>query len=247
MAILPLELIVSLPEQLLGHIPITNISNIFTKRLEEDVEASDNEEDEEEDESEAGSEVGEGSSDKIPNLSQMFNVGQYLRASVVNVSSGKGASAQLSTFGAANKRGNEEWKASRRCELTLEPSTVNAGVSKNDLKTGGLVLQATVKSVEDTGYILDFGIATNQDQSDKSTLTSFLPFKALKPLRKSGDVPTHALTAGGIISAKVSKLADNGRTCTVSVSPNEVVVVVAVVVSSRSSSETVVFCEIAFF
>lgn len=218
-AILPLELIVSLPEQLLGHIPITNVSSIFTKRLEEDFEDSSDEDEEEE--SEAGSDAGQGSSDKIPNLSQMFNVGQYLRASVVNVTSGKGA-AQLSTFGANNKRGNEEWKASRRCELTLEPSKVNAGVTKNDLKPGGLALQATVKSVEDTGYILDFGIATNQDESDKSTLTSFLPFKALKPLKKSGDLPSHAFTAGGIITAKVTKLAENGRTCTVSVSPNEV-------------------------
>lgn len=223
-AILPLELIVSLPESLMGHIPITNISSTFTKRLEEDVEASDDDDDEEEDEeSQDGSEAGDGtSSDKIPNLSQMFSVGQYLRASVVNVSSGKGASAQLSTYGSSSRRGNEEWKASRRCELTLEPAKVNAGVTKNDFKSGGLVLQASVRSVEDTGYILDFGIATNVDESDKSTLTSFLPFKGLKPLRKSGDVPPHATTAGGVISARITKLAENGRTCTVSVSPNEI-------------------------
>lgn len=155
----------------------------------------------------------------------MFNVGQYLRASVVNVVSGKNASAQLSSsYGAASKRGNEDWKASRRCELTLEPSKVNAGVTFNDLKSGnsGLILQATVKSIEDTGYILDFGINTNKDQSDKSTLTSFLPFKGLKPLRKTGDLPPQALTSGGIISTKTTKIADNGRTCTVSVSPNEI-------------------------
>ncbi|KAK9897002.1 hypothetical protein P389DRAFT_52084 [Cystobasidium minutum MCA 4210] len=227
-AILPLELIVSLPEQLLGHIPITDISSIFTKRLEEDVEASDDEDDEEESDEEdgdAGSNAGEGSSsDKIPNLTQMFNVGQYLRASVVNVVSGKNASAQLSsTYGAGSKRGNEEWKSSRRCELTLEPSKVNAGVTFNDLKSSnGSTLQATIKSVEDTGYILDFGINTNTDQSDKSTLTSFIPFKAIKPLRKSGDLPPQALTSGGIITARISKISENGRTCTVSVSPNEI-------------------------
>lgn len=224
-AILPLELIVSLPEQLLGHIPITNISSTFTKRLEADVEASSDEEDDEDDEaSEAGSDLGEGTSSnsKVPNLSDMFQVGQYVRASVVKVSPAKATSALLSTYGAGSRRGNEDWKGSRRCELSLEPLLVNAGVSHGDLKAGGLVLQASVKSVEDNGYVLDFGISTNSDASDKSALTSFLPFKDVKAAKKNPSWAPQSTTIGGIVTAKVSKITSNGRTCNVSILPQDV-------------------------
>ena len=43
--ILPLELIVSLPDQLMANIPITNISKAFRKRLEVEADASSDDED----------------------------------------------------------------------------------------------------------------------------------------------------------------------------------------------------------
>jgi rRNA biogenesis protein RRP5 len=118
-SIRPLELIVSLPGQLLGHIPITNISKAFTSTLESnDSDESDDEDDD----------------SGIPNLEDIFSVGQTLVASVVGT---KTASETKVSLGNGGKRSNDEdWKGSRRVELTLYPDVVNAQVRKEDLVAG---------------------------------------------------------------------------------------------------------------
>lgn len=125
--ILPLTLLVSLPNQLLGHIPITNISPQFTQRLEqmdqdEDMEPSDSEDEEDEESSPKGG---------LPDLGQMFSVGQYVRAAVTAVFQG-GASDPSGLY----RSRDELTKLCKRVELSLAPNLVNEGVKVEDLKSG---------------------------------------------------------------------------------------------------------------
>lgn len=122
--------------------PITNISKYLTERLEaagdldSDDEGSDeDEEDESEDEEMEGEPTPEGGKKKssaIPELSDLFKVGQWVRTAVVNVkSSEKGKYRSL-----AGREGDEKWRASQRVELSLDPKMVNEGVEKRDLEPG---------------------------------------------------------------------------------------------------------------
>lgn len=122
--ILPLALLVSLPNQLLAHVPITNVSTQYTSRLErieEEMDTSDVEEDEEE----------VANSRRLPELSQLFQVGQYIRAVVSAVN----APGTNDPSGLSRSR-DELAKNCRRVELSLLPVRVNEGVQKGDLKAG---------------------------------------------------------------------------------------------------------------
>ena len=118
----PLALIVSLPNQLYGHVPITQISSELTASLESmNVD----------DEPPSGDEEGEDADAKasrLPDLFDLFRPGQYLRCVVV-------ASHAAGTAGTGRARDDVE-KASGRVELGLTPEVVNRGVLKTDLKPG---------------------------------------------------------------------------------------------------------------
>jgi len=221
----------------MANIPITNISKAFRKRLEEEADASSDDESEEEEAEEDQDDVDasdkeESTSEKIgklPNLSDMFYVGQYLRVSVSRVLPPRATS----TFASSSKqRGNELWKSSRRAELSLEPEVVNEGVSLNDLKNGQIVLQGYVKSVEDNGYIVDFGLqlpgaSSSGNEQSSNTLTGFISFKDEEKAKKhavaAGDSwPKYRATLGGIVSARITKLAENARTCTVGIQQSDI-------------------------
>jgi rRNA biogenesis protein RRP5 len=125
-SIQPLALIVSLPNQLYGHIPITQISSELTASLESvDVE----------DEPPSGDEEG-GDADakaaRLPDLFDLFRPGQYLRCAVV---ASHAAGTTKSGAGTGRARDDVE-KASGRVELGLTPELVNQGVLKTDLKPG---------------------------------------------------------------------------------------------------------------
>ena len=114
----------SLPSQLFGHIPVTNISTQLTKQLESlDKE---NEETMEVDNEESGSK-------RPPELFEIFHVGQYLRAVVTSVRP-SGATAR-EVVGIRRKLDEVE-RACQRVELSVIPERVNSGVSKEDLSTG---------------------------------------------------------------------------------------------------------------
>jgi len=128
-AILPLALIISLPNQLFGHVPITNISSQFTECLEHaeaGALASESDEGEEEDRP---------IKDAVPELADLFKVGQYIRA-VVSTVHAPGAT-DISGIGRAR---DDITKASKRVELSLLPERVNSGVQKSDLKSGFVCL-----------------------------------------------------------------------------------------------------------
>ena len=126
-AILPLALIISLPNQLFAHVPITNISAQFTELLErmESQESETNLEEDDEEEEDRQSKL------QVPELSDMFKVGQYVRA-VVSALHLPGAN---DTSGIGRSR-DEASRASKRVELCLIPERVNSGVQKSDLKSG---------------------------------------------------------------------------------------------------------------
>jgi rRNA biogenesis protein RRP5 len=115
----PYSLILSLPGQLLGHVPITQISSQLSEALERV--------DDEEDKTISGDEEG-----KNLDLSDLFVSGQFVRAVVTEVRpSGTSEGSRIS----AHLKDSID-KASRRVEMSLMPDQVNAGVSKSDLKKG---------------------------------------------------------------------------------------------------------------
>ncbi|KAF7981179.1 hypothetical protein HWV62_34965 [Athelia sp. TMB] len=203
----PLALIISLPNQLLGHVPITQISTHLTRLLE----AMDEDEDESEEEE------GEGAAQKrVPDLSDLYRPGQYVRTVVTAVH----AAGSTDASGIGNTRDLAS-RGSRRVELSLSPDQVNDGVQKTDLVAGFVshkthslfspvilqyhkTLSAAVKSIEDHGYILDMGL---------SDVSGFMSFKDAK---KGPFGTENKLHLGGLVDVTVLKMSGNGRTCTLS-------------------------------
>ncbi|KAF8167718.1 hypothetical protein B0H34DRAFT_645870 [Crassisporium funariophilum] len=209
--ILPLALIVSLPNQLYAHVPITNISSQFTElleRMDQELDSVSEENDEEEE--------NEASKFRVPELAEIFKVGQYVCA-VVSAVHAPGAS---DVTGVGRSR-DETSRASRRIELSLVPERVNAGVQKSDLQAG-FTLTGAVKSREDHGYIIDFGI---QDVS------GFLSLKDAAKGRVSGSI----LPVGLLLGVTITKVSTNGRIFTVSADHTSVATSCLSEVSSVSS------------
>jgi rRNA biogenesis protein RRP5 len=121
----PLALIISLPNQLMGHVPITQVTSQLTNRLESMHEQEEPSDAESVDDGESDSQT------EVPDLFQLFHVGQYVRAVVTNVH----ASGTTDVSGIGKLR-DDAAKASRRIELSLVPKTMNSGVLKADLKPG---------------------------------------------------------------------------------------------------------------
>jgi len=124
-SILPLALIISLPNQLYAHVPITNISSQFTELLER-MEAQELQSDPDDDE-----EVDATTRPLIPGLADIFRVGQYVRAIVSAV-----YPAGAGDVPGIGKSKNDNFKASKKVELSLIPERVNTGVKKSDLTQG---------------------------------------------------------------------------------------------------------------
>jgi rRNA biogenesis protein RRP5 len=222
-SIQPLALILSLPNQLLGHVPITKISTQLTSLLEglnDDDETSGLEDG---DDGEDGNDSQEDRDSKppVPTLFDLFHTGQYVRALVTTIHDH--ASAAITGIG--NTR-DEIVKASRKVELSLLPEEVNAGVQKSDLRFGFVslifpvhiffgnksnmrqTLSAVVKSIEDHGFILELGVPD---------VSGFLSFK---DLQKGPEGNERRLQVGQLVDVVVKKMSSNGRTCNVTFNSN---------------------------
>lgn len=101
-----LDIALSLPNNLTGYVPITNISPRFSELLKK---ASDDSEEEDGSDEEEEKEEGD-----VPELSKMYRVGQWLRAVV-------------------EESGDSTKK---RIELTIDPSVVNEKIDVEDLEPG---------------------------------------------------------------------------------------------------------------
>ncbi|KAI0706125.1 hypothetical protein BC835DRAFT_1260450 [Cytidiella melzeri] len=194
----PLALIVSLPNQLFAHVPVTNITSQLTQLLEnmdEDASMASDESD---------NEAGPSRKSRVPELFEIFRVGQYVRSVVTAVH----AAGSTDSFGLGRTR-DDAHKASMRVELSLVPQKVNEGVVKADLKPG-FTLSSAVKSIEDHGYILDFGVGE---------ISGFLSFKDAE---REPSTAGKQLQVGHLVEVCVLKLSPNGRTCNVTSSRDSV-------------------------
>ncbi|KAI6047791.1 hypothetical protein EDC04DRAFT_2555890 [Pisolithus marmoratus] len=181
----PLALVVSLPNQLVAHVPITKITSQLSRLLESMDVRSDA----------SGESASDTVADNVPDLSELFRPGQYVRTVVTNVY----PPGAIDLAGLVRSR-DEVVRASRRVELSLIPEEVNAGVRKSDLKDG-YTMSAAVQSIEDHGYILDLGI---------SGVSGFLSFKDAH--KEDSD---ERLRIGCLVDISVLRLSSNGRTCNV--------------------------------
>ncbi|RYP80067.1 hypothetical protein DL769_002641 [Monosporascus sp. CRB-8-3] len=127
-----LELVLSLPNNLTGHVPITAISDTLNERIAAEAEGDDDDDDEKDD----------GSQDNGVNLKELFRTGQYLRAHVTSTVEEISATAT---------------KPKRHIELSLRSEHTNAGLSSQDIVPNSTVM-ATVTSAEDHGFVMDLGI-----------------------------------------------------------------------------------------
>ncbi|KAG8885477.1 rRNA biogenesis protein rrp5 [Tulasnella sp. 332] len=192
----PLALVVSLPGQLVGHIPVTHVSSTYTARL-----ASADEEE----------------NSPLPELADMFAPGDWLRAVVTRVQA-PGIKTHVD-LGAVSLTDDERGCA--RVELTIAPEQVNDGITKADL-VPGFTLPAVIRSVEDHGYIVGFGIAG---------ISGFLSFGEAQ----NGSSGATNFPIGMVIQCSVLKLSENGRTCNVTVDPEVMTTASASEASSISS------------
>ena len=131
LAVHPLAIVVSMCDQLLGHVPVTSVSEKLTDRLQRTL---DDDEDEE----------------TAPELHELFSVGQWVRACVESV-------RPAGVRAGVGREGGEYERESQRVQLTLEPRAVNEGIQVSDL-CAGYTLSAAVSSCEDHGYTLALGL-----------------------------------------------------------------------------------------
>jgi rRNA biogenesis protein RRP5 len=141
--VLPLHLVVSLPNHLLAHVPITEVSKTLTAALNADMDAmsedgSDKEDDEEE----------------TPDLADIFTPGQYFPARVVTVfpTASQAFIAQYPV--------SEMTRLAARAELTLVPEKINTDIAKADLAKG-FKIAGEVLSKEDKGYRVGLGFGSD--------------------------------------------------------------------------------------
>lgn len=137
---MPLHLILSLPNNLLAHVPITEVSNTLTRLLSQETSSSTGSHAELEDEAEA------------PDLSELFQVGQYYTAKVLNLF------PTASQSFASQYPPSETNKLAARVEMTLVPEKVNCEIVKADL-AGGYMVAGEVVSEEDKGWRIGLGLS----------------------------------------------------------------------------------------
>lgn len=147
--VLPLHLILSLPNHLLAHVPITEISTSLTTFLsaeEEDESSSDVESEKDEDTS-------------APDLATLFQPGQYFPAKVLNLYPTASPSF-ISQYPVT-----ETNRLAARVEMTLVPEKVNSEVAKAELEKG-YPLTGEVRSEEDKGWRIGLGLNADEGMAD---------------------------------------------------------------------------------
>lgn len=130
-AINALDVVVALPNSLSGYAAITNISSLLSMKLQ-NAENSDDEDDEN---------IAE---EEVPTLNELFTVGQWVRCAVIAVAQG-------------NQKSKSGQKQKKRIDLSLQPDIVNKGIAAEHIQNRS-VLQASIKSIEDHGLVMDLGI-----------------------------------------------------------------------------------------
>lgn len=192
--VLPLHLILSLPNNLLAHVPITEVSNTLTKLLTAEEAMALDEDEESDDESTA------------PDLAQLFVPGQYVPAKVLTLYP-TASQSFISQYPVT-----ETTRLASRVELTLVPEKVNSEVAKKDLETG-YFLVGEVRSEEDKGWIIGVGLNTE----DGSSVEGFVSKDEVAKF-----VPAQALIPGQLLPATISAIAAGGRVVHLSLNQQDI-------------------------
>ena len=147
--ILPLHLVLSLPNHLLAHVPITEVSNTLTTLLsiEEDEQST----------FDARSD-----SDEIivaPDLGSLFIPGQYFTAKVLTVYP-TASQSFISQYPVT-----ETTRLAARVEMTLVPEKVNSEIAVADVGVGYL-MTGEIRSEEDKGWRIGLGLNADEGPTD---------------------------------------------------------------------------------
>nr|ODN95502.1 rRNA biogenesis protein RRP5 [Cryptococcus depauperatus CBS 7855] len=194
----PLHLILSLPNNLLAHVPITEISNTLTQLLTaEEARAVEEEEEEQESDNE----------DAAPDLAQLFVPGQYIPAKVLTLY------PTASQSFVSQYPSTETIRLAARVELTLIPEKVNSEVSKKDLETG-YFLTGEVKSEEDKGWTVGIGLNTDKGSSVEG-------FVSKEEVSKT--IPSGTLVPGQLLPSIISSIAAGGRVYRLSLTHQDII------------------------
>jgi rRNA biogenesis protein RRP5 len=137
--ILPLHLILSLPNNILAHVPITEISRTLTDLLRAEEEESD------------GSDDGSDDSSSAPDLLALFQPGQYVLAKVMTLYP-TASQSFISQYPIS-----ETNRLASKVELSLIPEKVNSEVAKADVGAG-FQLTGEIMSEEDKGWRVGLGL-----------------------------------------------------------------------------------------
>ncbi|KAI9331206.1 mitochondrial matrix Mmp37-domain-containing protein [Obelidium mucronatum] len=205
-----LELLVSLPNQMTGSISITEISDEITRIVEKVTEAANEDDDDDDDDEEENEDKMDVDSDQdedakelsLPSLATLFRIGQALPC--VAISAAKEVSS-----------------SKRKIELSIKPQRINASFSELTDLCIGFNLSASVKSVEDNGYILDFGF---KKDSALSAIHGFLHQKhATAFLHSLGHTQKgDTLSVGQFVYCTIIALDASKRTISVSAEPTAI-------------------------
>ncbi|KAJ2786363.1 rRNA biogenesis protein rrp5 [Coemansia interrupta] len=205
-AIQDLQLRVSLPNGLVGVVPITSISPELTALVEK---AAEEDEDDSDDDS---MEVDSESKDDPLDLGSRFYIGQYVKCVIAEL----GGNSNDSSGRKSNKdKAKTGFSPSHRIELTLVPEEINNRIAPDDLCVGQ-ILTASVKSAEDRGYVLNAGFASNVNTA------VFLPTSAANAWIERWMPESSELRVGQLVEAAVTKISSDKRSIQVSIDPTTV-------------------------
>jgi rRNA biogenesis protein RRP5 len=167
--ITPRDIALTIPNNLTGFVPLTAISDYLNEKIEGLLEESEG----------PNAEKKESETIDRMDLKKMFRVGQYLRAYV-------------SSNGTENSA-----LSKRRIELSINPRLANDGISNTDL-SANIVIQASVRSVEDHGLVMDMGL-------EGSELRGFISTTEL------GDLSPNDIDEGTVLLCRVLLVGSNER------------------------------------
>ncbi|PIA19482.1 hypothetical protein COEREDRAFT_78830, partial [Coemansia reversa NRRL 1564] len=191
-AIYELELRVSLPNGLVGFVPITSVSPELTALVEKAAEAA-----EDSDSMDVDTDS-DSTQDDALDLSLRFFIGQFVKCAVVDTVNGKS--------GAAGKKGK-----AARVELTLVPAEINSRIDRDDI-CEGLIITSSVKSVEDRGYVLNTGIPGAE-------IAAFLPVNDAQAWIDRWTLNSDELKPGQLVEAAVTGVSEDRRSLRLSIDP----------------------------
>ncbi|KAJ2329081.1 rRNA biogenesis protein rrp5, partial [Coemansia sp. RSA 2681] len=208
-AIRDLELLVSLPNGLVGVVPITSISTELTALVEKaaataedsDKDSADEDSDNDDDNDAMDVDSSETSDDPL-DLKLRFFIGQYVKCVVSELSD---------AHSSANATKQKKGKSFSRIELTLMPEEINDRFDSDDM-CEGLIMTASVKSVEDRGYVLNTGISTDR-------VAAFLPTDDARAWLERWMPHATELRVGQLVEAVVTKVTDDRRSLRLTINP----------------------------